>query len=208
MPVGAAGDGNDFGGIESIRATEQVSMVSPSNLRHENTLKSMRIEEQKIAAREVFPASTPSVVAVDTVTDPDNTVKEEPVVSILIVDDSPANRKMVRRLLRNIAKEIREAGDGKEALKIMQEVSSQGGSVDVILMDDNMPNLTGPETARILRFRGYSGLICGVTGNTLPSDIKRFKDNGASCVLSKPLNIDLLKYYISQYSVGNLSVIK
>jgi CheY-like chemotaxis protein len=121
---------------------------------------------------------------------------------ILIVDDSTANRKMTRRLLRHVARDILEAGDGRECLTVYQETLRRGAEVHIILLDDHMPNLSGPETARILRFQGYEGLICGVTGNTLPSDIKNFKDNGASCVLSKPLNIDLLKYYISQYKIG------
>jgi CheY-like chemotaxis protein len=39
---------------------------------------------------------------------------------------------------------------------------------------------------------GYNGLIFGVTGNALQSDIDLFKESGANEVLTKPLDIQLL----------------
>ena len=60
---------------------------------------------------------------------------------------------------------------------------------DVILMDDNMPNLSGPEATAAIRAHGYTGLIFGVTGNTFTDQIEDFKSKGADMVFAKPLNM-------------------
>jgi two-component system chemotaxis response regulator CheY len=63
--------------------------------------------------------------------------------TVLIVDDSSTMRKIVARCLRQAGldfSEILEAGDGREALQVLE-----GARVDVILTDINMPNMTGLE---------------------------------------------------------------
>jgi CheY-like chemotaxis protein len=60
---------------------------------------------------------------------------------------------------------------------------------DVILMDFVMPNMDGPTATKELRRLGYEGLILGVTGNALPTDIDHFLAHGASKVLLKPFRI-------------------
>jgi two-component system chemotaxis response regulator CheY len=63
--------------------------------------------------------------------------------SVLIVDDSGTMRKIVTRCLRQAGldfDEILEAGDGREALQVLE-----ANKVDIILSDINMPNMTGLE---------------------------------------------------------------
>ena len=57
-------------------------------------------------------------------------------------------------------------------------------------MDFVMPNMDGPTAAKEIRKLGYEGIILGVTGNALDSDVRHFIENGATAVLPKPLNID------------------
>ncbi len=60
---------------------------------------------------------------------------------VLIVDDSSTMRKIVTRCLRQAGlefEEVLEAGDGQEALQVLQ-----GAKVDLILSDINMPNMDG-----------------------------------------------------------------
>lgn len=61
----------------------------------------------------------------------------------LIVDDSPIIRKMIRRALGLSGLqlgEIREAGDGREALQVLD-----GHWVDIVLTDIHMPEMNGIE---------------------------------------------------------------
>jgi CheY-like chemotaxis protein len=64
----------------------------------------------------------------------------------LIVDDAPMNRRMVHRLLSTYNFEISEAKDGKDCLRVIDEVQARGGKVDVVLMDNSMPIMTGEWT--------------------------------------------------------------
>jgi CheY-like chemotaxis protein len=63
---------------------------------------------------------------------------------------------------------------------------------DVILMDNNMPNMCGPEATKIARSHGYKGIILGVTGNVNKEQIDDFLEHGVDDVFPKPLNMDQL----------------
>ena len=68
--------------------------------------------------------------------------------NVLIVDDSETMRQVIRKtvMLSGFdAGEFREAGDGREALKTLQE-----HFVDLILTDLNMPRMNGLELLREL----------------------------------------------------------
>jgi two-component system response regulator HupR/HoxA len=66
---------------------------------------------------------------------------------VLIVDDEPLNRDLLRRVLHR-EYDVLEAGDADAALVQLQETE-----VDVILCDQVMPGLSGTELAREVRRR-------------------------------------------------------
>jgi len=69
---------------------------------------------------------------------------------VLVVDDNQYMRKMVRNLLVNCGiKDIYEAGDGIAALDIIRTVGP-----DVVILDWEMPLLSGTELVRIVRSPG------------------------------------------------------
>ena len=71
-------------------------------------------------------------------------------LQVLVVDDSPFMRTIVRGLLNNIGvKSVIEAGDGIAALDKIREETP-----DVIILDWEMPLLNGPELVRIVRSPG------------------------------------------------------
>jgi CheY-like chemotaxis protein len=80
-----------------------------------------------------------------------------------------------------------------DCLRVVQQAQVQGETIDVILMDNNMPNMIGTEATRVLRESGYRGVIFGVTGDVLEEDVKKFLNGGATDVLFKPLNVEILK---------------
>ena len=124
----------------------------------------------------------------------------------LIVDDSSANRKMLGRLLKRDGHIVHEAEDGKVAVSMIQnclnqttsdtEASSSSMSttesltviIDVILMDNFMTQMNGPEATKIIRTLGFKGPIIGVTGS-LSDDIEIFIKHGADLILQKPIDI-------------------
>ena len=111
---------------------------------------------------------------------------------VLIVDDAQMNQKMMKRLLEYHGHICDVAEDGAEAVKSVLEARALGQDFDTILMDDQMPKLTGPQATKIIREKGCHCFIIGVTGNTFPEDIERFMNSGANAVLPKPFKMDAL----------------
>ncbi len=69
--------------------------------------------------------------------------------SILIVDDIPTNRKLLRVMLKNEVGIIKECSNGTEALELLRNNPPFG----LILMDMNMPVMGGHELLGLLRQR-------------------------------------------------------
>jgi two-component system, chemotaxis family, chemotaxis protein CheY len=71
-------------------------------------------------------------------------------LTLLVVDDNPFMRNLVRNLLLNIGvKTIYEAGDGIAALDMIRQINP-----DVVVLDWEMPLLNGAEVVRIVRSPG------------------------------------------------------
>ena len=109
---------------------------------------------------------------------------------VLVVDDSPFNRKMLCRLLASKAYLCEQAEDGSDALKVYIGMLERGQPPDIILMDFEMPVLNGPQATARLREMGCACLIVGVTGNVLPDEVAYFKQQGAQFVLPKPFVLE------------------
>jgi CheY-like chemotaxis protein len=129
-------------------------------------------------------------------------------LKILVVDDSLINRKMSINLLKSAGHYVDQAVDGIDFLKKLnitikdsdQSFCSEGlfPVYDFILLDESMPNMSGPDSAKIARNLGYKGLIYGMTGNTDKEDNENFIGNGVNDVFHKPIDLDHLKIAISR----------
>ncbi len=109
----------------------------------------------------------------------------------LVVDDSKSMRMIIGKVLQQIGIEVMEAGDGQQALGVL----NQGQQVDVMLIDWNMPVMNGLD------------LVCAVRANVLLSDIRimmvttetslgsmqKALDAGANEYLMKPFTHEILK---------------
>ncbi len=82
--------------------------------------------------------------------------------AVLLMDDDPILRAIYRAFFEERqVNTIHEAGDGKEALDIIQQ---HGEAIDFILCDLNMPNMDGIQflrKAKELNFQGHIGILSG-----------------------------------------------
>lgn len=106
--------------------------------------------------------------------------------SLMIVDDSATMRKIVMRTVRMSGLEferIEEAGSGVEALEKLQ-----GGPVDVILCDINMPEMSGTEMVKKAReLPQCSGTkIVMVSTESAQDLIDQVISDGANGYITKP----------------------
>ena len=120
---------------------------------------------------------------------------------ILVVDDAAVNRKLMVRLLKNKGHDCVEAEDGLVAVERVKDSIRSGSLFHSILMDSEMPNMTGPEAAQEIRALGCDTFIVGITGNLFQEDIAHFKSSGANKVLPKPLKLRLLEDIWHDYGV-------
>ena len=106
--------------------------------------------------------------------------------SVLIVDDEPKNRKLLRAMLESVGYKVAEAIDGEEALgRVHEEIP------DVILLDVMMPKLDGFEVCRRLKKDPETAHIPILMVTMLFSREDRLTgmEAGADDFLSKPIDM-------------------
>jgi two-component system cell cycle response regulator DivK len=103
--------------------------------------------------------------------------------SVLYVEDNEYNRKIVRQLLSRTSYRLREAVDGEAALGMVREERP-----DLILMDVQLPKMSGLEVTRALRADPATAdvPIIVVTSFALSGDDQRAMAAGASAYIAKP----------------------
>jgi two-component system response regulator FixJ len=113
---------------------------------------------------------------------------------LLIVDDEPALRRTLERVLRGMDYEVVTAGDAHLAYEALD-----GMQVDLVLLDLHLPQMSGDTLylALVRRWPHLAGRIVLMTGDTFtqtdhwPSDLR-------SCpLLLKPFTLDMLRDIIA-----------
>lgn len=116
---------------------------------------------------------------------------------VLVVDDRVDNRKVVRKMLEPIGFDIMEAGDGKEAIKKVEEWNPQ-----IILMDIVMEGMGGIEA--ILRIREMKCdkklVIIAISASAFDEERELVLKNGADAFVKKPFKEDELLAALKQYA--------
>ena len=110
--------------------------------------------------------------------------------TILYVEDNEMNRKIVRDLLKHTTYLLLEAPDGEAGVAMALERRP-----DLILMDVQLPKVSGFEATRALRAEPAMAdtPIIAITSFALSGDQQKAKDAGASAYLAKPYSpFDLL----------------
>ena len=94
------------------------------------------------------------------------------------------------------------AVDGLEAVKLVKKELELGNTFSFILLDGQMPKMSGLECARALRDTvGYKGVIFGCTGNTEQEDIDEFTKHGADHVFTKPISRAVFNDKLSHFGI-------
>lgn len=111
-------------------------------------------------------------------------------MKFLVVDDSVTMRRIVVNTLQRIGyNDIVEASDGMEALR------RYDSSIQFVITDWNMPNMTGLEFVRALRERpdGSEVPVLMVTTRSMKADIVAAVQAGANHYVVKPFTPQVLK---------------
>lgn len=103
--------------------------------------------------------------------------------TILYVEDNELNRKIVRALLKRTTYNLIEAYDGEAGVAKALEARP-----DMILMDIQLPKVSGMEAMRRLRAETATANtpIIAITSFALSGDDQKVKEAGATAYLAKP----------------------
>ncbi len=104
---------------------------------------------------------------------------------VLVVDDNPANRRLLEARLNAEYFDVLTASNGTEAIEICQNTQC-----DIVLLDVMMPDMDGFEVCRRLRSHQATAHlpIIMVTALDQPSDRVRGLEAGADDFLTKPVD--------------------
>ncbi len=114
-------------------------------------------------------------------------------LQILIVDDSPAMRSFIRRVVKLSGMEVEqffEAGNGEEALSQLA-----ANPVDAVLTDINMPVMDGEEFVRRMRAEGpfQDTPVIVISTDATSHRIQTMQSLGAVGYLQKPFGPEQLR---------------
>lgn len=116
--------------------------------------------------------------------------------SILIVEDNPANRKLLAFLLTSRGYDVRMATRAHEALEMLETFAPR-----LILMDVQLPGMDGLELTRRLKAdpRTRHIIIVAVTACAMKGDEQRVRDAGCDGYVTKPIDTRGLPQVIAGY---------
>ncbi|MCC6598494.1 MAG: response regulator [Alphaproteobacteria bacterium] len=118
--------------------------------------------------------------------------------SCLVVDDSRVVRKVARRIVEDLGFSCTEAEDGQKAYD-----SCQQSMPDVIILDWNMPVMSGIEFLEKLRQmdNGQSPKVVFCTTENAFDHIQRAMNAGANEYIMKPFDSEIIKTKFIQIGI-------
>ena len=114
---------------------------------------------------------------------------------VLMVEDNPVNMMIAVALLEQWGLEVSQASDGHQAIEAIHASASMGKPFDVVLMDVQMPVMSGHEATREIRrrFAAEQLPIVALTAAALVSERDEALEAGMNEFLTKPIDANRLR---------------
>ena len=158
-----------------------------------------KIKEKKII-KEKFSYQMKTIVPSDLNNNGSNDNKPSQIsikLNVLAVDDNETNQLVVSKMLKKLGCTYKVVKNGVEAIDaVLNE------DFDLVLMDQFMPILSGPEAARIIRNKGgkYETLpIVAMTASILPEDEHECLSAGMNGFIPKPVTLKILYQKLMEF---------
>ena len=121
---------------------------------------------------------------------------------VLVAEDNPVNQKLIDLLLRKDGHTVTLAWNGREAVDVLKRAS-----MDLVLMDVQMPEMDGLEATRLIRATeegtGERVPIVAITANALDGAREKCIEAGMDDYLTKPLRLADLRRVVSLQNIVN-----
>jgi signal transduction histidine kinase/CheY-like chemotaxis protein len=126
-------------------------------------------------------------------------------LTVLIADDNATNRLLLSRMLSPLVREVRQSEDGAGAVAAWRT-----GDVDLLLLDIQMPVMTGVEAAAAIREEErkagrFPVPIYSISANAMPHQVEVYERAGMNGHLSKPFRKADLAALVARHRPGEAS---
>jgi CheY-like chemotaxis protein len=122
-------------------------------------------------------------------------------LNILLAEDNLVNQKVALRVLKHLGYQADVVNNGREAIAAIAQKS-----YDLILMDIQMPEMSGLEATKYIREQETASqlppiMIVAITANATHDDQDICSNAGMNDYISKPIQISKLKDILERYEV-------
>jgi signal transduction histidine kinase/ActR/RegA family two-component response regulator len=116
---------------------------------------------------------------------------------ILLAEDNRVSQTVAQKILTRVGHTVEVVATGREAVAAVES-----GSFDLVLMDNQMPELSGVEAAQMIRERGHRVPILALTADAMAGDEARFRSAGMDGYVSKPFRPENLYAEINRLAAA------
>lgn len=156
-----------------------------------------------------IPALKSSVTSTSRVPQLENTIPPPRIFRIdghvLVVDDRRDIRILAQNFIEKAGGKVSFATNGQEAIATL--LDDPNSTIDLVLMDMQMPIMDGYAAAKVLREKGFSKPIIALTANAMKDDRTKCLESGCDDYAMKPLDsvilVDMIARHIEQCRRGN-----
>lgn len=113
--------------------------------------------------------------------------------SVLVAEDNEDIRELVSHQLRRMGIDVIVAEDGRRALDL-----ALAARPTLVLMDMDMPVMSGFDAVAALRAQGYTGQIYALTAYQDGPEADRALASGCDALLGKPIRSERLRNHVAQ----------
>ncbi len=159
-----------------------------------------------------FTIGTGSLIDVDMLDDPAANLESKAGVKpgsntdlngyrLLLVEDGVDNQRLITFILKKVGAQITIAENGLIGFDMAIDAKENGEAFDCILMDMQMPVMSGYEATAALREEEYTGAIIALTANAMEGDRTKCIESGCDAFATKPINrIELINQILQTTS--------
>lgn len=131
-------------------------------------------------------------------------------MTVMLVDDDPIEGELLAVAARRegVAVALDQRTDGEGALARLGALALQQDLPDVLLLDVNMPMMTGPEFLQRVRADGRIGTVpvIAYSSSRLAVDVQRMREGACTAYLEKPGDLgglrDMLRELLAWWAEG------
>jgi len=119
-------------------------------------------------------------------------------MNILLAEDNPVNQEVISEIIKRAGHRLTIASDGEQALDAL----SGDEDFDLVLLDMNMPEISGLDVLKQFRFMDTSAdtPVIMLSADALETTVQSSLDAGANEYLTKPVSISVLLETLAKYA--------